>query len=58
MEYRKFNKYDMRELHFGTIHFGTSIVLLLALIVEIKSKIWTSFKSLVSKSAKNAVEET
>ena len=48
----------MRELHFGTIHFGTSIVLLLALIVEIKSKIWTSFKSLVSKSAKNAVEET
>ena len=48
----------MRELHFGTIYFGTSIVLLLAFIVEIKSKIWISFKSLVSKSAKNAVEET
>ena len=40
----------MRELHFETIHFGTSIVLLLALIVDIKSKIWTSFKSLVSQS--------
>ena len=51
---RKFNKYDMWEFHVGTLlltlyfNFGISVV-------DVKNKIQTSFKSLVSKKSRTFI---